>query len=104
VAWDRNAIRQSIEALSSGDALSSGAPADPRAARLIAQVFARSDDSELRFSCLRALNRLDVEEAHNELWRLSQDPSTQDSWRAICLLYFKGNTLSGQIVGLGGGL
>jgi hypothetical protein len=70
---------------------------------LIAKVFASSLDSELRFSCLRALNRLDVEEAHNELWRLSQDPSTEDSWRAICLLYFNGHTPSGQVAALGGG-
>jgi hypothetical protein len=97
VAWDRNAIRQSIEALSSG------APAHPHAARLIARVFTGSQDSELRFSCLRALNRLDVEEAHNELWRLSQAPSTQDSWRAICLLYFKGYAAPGQGAALGGG-
>ena len=97
VAFSANAIRQSIEALSSG------APANPRAARLIAQVFASSDDSELRFSCLRALNRLDVDEAHNELWRLSQDRSTEDSWRAICLLYMKGHTLSWPVAGLDGG-
>lgn len=97
VVWDRNTIRQSIEALSSG------APASPRAARLIARVFAGSQDTELRFSCLRALNHLDVEEAHNELWRLSQAPSTQDSWRAICLLYFKGIAPTGQGAALGGG-
>jgi hypothetical protein len=97
VTWDRNTIRQSIEALSSG------APANPQAAHLIARVFTGSQDSELRFSCLRALNRLDIEEAHNELWRLSQAPSTQDSWRAVCLLYFKGYAPTGQGAALGGG-
>lgn len=97
VAWDANTIRQSVEDLSSG------APANPRAARLIAQVFTSSADFELRFSCLRALRRLDVEEAHNELWRLSQDPGTADSWRAICLLYFHGGPANGQVAALGGG-
>ena len=97
VAWDANAIRQSVEALSSGDA------ASPRAARLIAQVFTNSNDFDLRFSCLRALHRLDVEAAHNELWRLSQNPTTGDSWRAICLLYFKGRTPGGQGAAMGGG-
>ncbi len=97
VAWDAGALRQSVEALSSG------VPANPRAARLIAQVFASSSDSELRFSCLRALHRLDVEVAHNELWRLSQDPSTEESWRAICLLYFNGHTSTAQVSALGGG-
>ena len=97
VAWDANSIRQSI------DALSLDAPANPRAARLIAQVFANSDDFELRFACLRALRNLDVEEAHNELWRLSQDPGTADSWRAICMLYFHGGPVTGQVAALGGG-
>jgi HEAT repeat protein len=111
VAWDRSAISESIEALSSGDALSSdalyaGAPANPRAARLIARVFSGSNDPDLRFSCLRALSRLNVEEAHNELWRLSQDPSTDDSWRAVCVLYFRGHTTTspaGSIARLGAG-
>ncbi|MGD0297378.1 MAG: hypothetical protein ABSE86_09690 [Bryobacteraceae bacterium] len=97
VAFNASAIRESI------DALSSGAPANKRAARVIGQIFASSEDSELRFSCLRALNRLDIEEAHNELWRLSQDRSTEDSWRAICLLYFKGHAYSSQVAALGGG-
>ena len=98
VAWDRNVIRQSIEALSSGT------PANPRAAKLFAQMFQSSDDFDLRFTCLRALHSLDVEEAHNELWRLSQNPTTGDSWRAICLLYFQGHTPAGQTAAMGGGL
>ena len=96
VVWNPSQIRESIEALSSG------APANPRAARLIAQVFARSEDSELRFSCLRALQHLDIEEAHNELWRLSQDTATNESWRAICLLYFNGDIATTQAAALGG--
>jgi hypothetical protein len=55
-------------------------------------VFARSGDSDLRFVCLRALQRLDLEEAQNQLWRLAQDPSTGDTWRAICLRFFNGDT------------
>ncbi len=98
VAWDRNAIRQSIEALASA------APANPRAARLIAQVFKSSEDFDLRFSCLRALHQLDLQEAHNELWRLSQNPATQDSWRAICLLYFQGHASAAPVAAMGGGL
>lgn len=98
VAWDRNAIRQSVEALSSS------ASVNPRAAKLIARMFQASDDSGLRFSCLRALRSLDMEQAHNELWRLSQNPSTGDSWRAICLLYFQGHSPSSQTSAMGGGL
>lgn len=97
VVWDPGQIRQSIDALSA----ESGAP--PRVARLIAEVFARSSDSELRFACLRGLQRLNFEQARNELWRLSQDPDTGESWRALCLLYFNGDTAPGQIVAAGGG-
>ncbi len=96
VVWDLSHIRESIEALSSG------APADARAAHLIAQVFARSEDAELRFACLHALQRLDIEEAHNELWRLSQAPGTAESWRTICLLYFNGDIATPQVAALGG--
>jgi hypothetical protein len=97
VSWDASAIRQSIEDLSSES------HAHQRAPRLIARVFTASGDPEVRFACLRALRRLDLEVAHNELWRLSQDPSTEESWRAICLLYFNGDTSTGQVAALGGG-
>jgi hypothetical protein len=83
--------------------LSAEAPANPHAARLIAQVFTSSGDIGLRFACLRALNRLEIEQAHNELWRLSQDSATENSWRAICILYFKGDAPTVPIAGLGGG-
>jgi len=86
VVWNGREIRQSIEALS----------ADPdaraRAPRLIAELFARSADSELRFVCLRALQRLDMDAAQNELWRLAQDTNTGDTWRAICLRFFNRDT------------
>lgn len=97
VMWGPDAIRQSVEALNSGPT------ANPRAARLVARVFASSEDAGLRFSCLRALQRLDVQEAHNELWRISQDPATQESWRAISLLYLNGDTSTAQAGTLGGG-
>ena len=85
VNWDPDQIRHSIEALSAEPRK------DSRAPRVIAQMFERSDDPELRIACLRALGRLDVYEARNELWRLSQDPLTADSWRTLCLLYLHGN-------------
>jgi hypothetical protein len=49
VVWDTDAIRKSV------DALSADAYARPEAQRLIAQVYARTGDSELRSACLRAL-------------------------------------------------
>ena len=78
-------IRRSIEALSEEP--------EPvlRAPHLIAEVFARSGDSEIRVSCLRALQRLNVQEARNELRRLSVDPSTGEGWRELCMLYLTGD-------------
>jgi hypothetical protein len=78
-------IRRSIEALSEEP------DARFRAPELIAEVFARSGDSELRVACLRALQHLDVEEARNELRRLSLDPGTGEGWRQLCLLYLSGD-------------
>src|SRR6202035_5616854 len=51
VVGDVDEIRRSVEALSEMQ------EADLRAPQLIAQVFARSGDSELRVTCLRALQR-----------------------------------------------
>jgi len=90
VAWNATTIRESV------DALANEPLAGPRAWRLIAQIFSRSGDSDLRHACLHSLQRLKVEEARNELWRLSQNPETGAEWRAICLLYFRGESMQGS--------
>jgi hypothetical protein len=74
-------IRQTI------DALSEEAGASPGAAHLIAQIFSRSSDYELRTTCLRALQRSGAQEARNELVRLSADANTTEAWRMLCLRY-----------------
>jgi hypothetical protein len=74
-------IRRSIETLSVAP------EAGLRAPQLIAEVFTRSGDAELRIACLRALQRLNVVEARNELRRLSQDPGTGEGWRELCQQY-----------------
>jgi hypothetical protein len=74
-----------------------------RAPQLVARVFAQSSDTELRITCLRALQRLNVEEARNELRRLSQDPGTGESWRELCLSYLKGDPGPIQAAAAGGG-
>ena len=83
VIWNGADVRESIEALAADPG------ADSRAPGLIATIFARSGDYEIRLACLRALRDLNVEQARNELLRLSQDPTTSSDWRAICLAYFK---------------
>jgi hypothetical protein len=86
VVGNLDEIERSLEALSELSTAGSQAP------QLIAKVFARSGDSELRLTCLRALQRLDVQEARNELLRLAQDPSTGPDWRELCLLYLNGDS------------
>jgi len=95
VVVDVDEIRRSV------DALSEMQEADLRAPQLIAQVFARSGDSELRITCLLALQRLNVEQARNELRRLSLDPGTGEGWRELCLLYLSG--AAGPVQAAGGG-
>jgi len=90
VLWNAATIRESV------DALANEPLAGPRAWNLIAQIFSRSGDSDLRYACLRSLQRRNVEEARNELWRLSQEPGTGADWRAICLLYFRGESMQGS--------
>ena len=82
VVWDADAIRESVEDLSSEPA------AGPQAPHLIAQVFQRSLDGKVRLACLRALERLNADPANRtpgcatcvaartELLRLSQDPES----------------------------
>jgi hypothetical protein len=91
------AIRRSV------DALSADQGAGLRAPQLIAQVFARSADSDLRFACLRALQRLNMDQARNELRRLSLDPATDASWRELCRLYLNGDPGPVQAAVAGGG-
>ena len=90
VVWNTLDISRSIQALASEP------DAGGHAVRLIADVFARSADTELRFVCLRALRRSELEQAHNELWRLSHDLNIGDTWRAICNRYLNGDTEPSQ--------
>ncbi len=94
VVGNLDEIERSLEALSEASE-----PA-PRSPQLIAKFFAHSENSELRIACLRALQRFNVEEARNELRRLSLDPSTGEGWRELCLLYL--NVDSAPVLAGGG--
>jgi hypothetical protein len=66
IVWDADAIRKSVEDLSTD------AHAGPEAQRLIAQVYARSGDSDLRSACWRAMQVF-----KNASTDASNDASTQ---------------------------
>lgn len=84
VVQDISEIQHAIATLSQAPFAVSGAP------KLIARVFERSENFEIRMTCVAALRRLDVQEARNELVRLSQDPKQSDFWRAATLATFEG--------------
>lgn len=102
VVWGADAIRDSIQRLSSEPA------AGARAPHLIAQVFQRSTDSELRMACLRGLERLTAvpsegshcarcAAARSELLRLSLDPGMEASWRELSRLYLAGKAPTSEL-------
>ena len=96
VVADVDRMQEAIQALSSNPEEGLRSP------QLIAKVFARSADSDLRIACLRALQRFNAEEARNELRRLALDPDTGEGWRQLCLTYLKSD--SGlELAGASGG-
>lgn len=91
-------ILQSIEDLAGNPRVAK------RSSALIAQVFTRSGDAELRFACLRALRQSKEVEARKELWRLALNDQIGDSWRAICLQFFRGDVAPAAGMAPGGTL
>ena len=97
VISSKDQVLQSIEDLSANPRTAA------RSASLIARVFAQSSDAELRFACLRALRFSTGVEARNELWRLSLNDEIGDSWRAICLQFFRGDVTPAVVAAGAGG-
>ena len=79
VVEDPSHIREAVDALSDTPFAVPGAP------QLIAQVFERSLNFEIRMACLESLRRINLQEARNQLLRMSQDPNQSDFWRAATL-------------------
>ncbi|HLH00403.1 MAG TPA: hypothetical protein VKX49_29125 [Bryobacteraceae bacterium] len=96
VVQDPAAIREAVTALAREPFRVHGA------SKLIAEVLERSEAFDIRMACLAALRRLDVQQARNELDRLSQDPKESGFWRAATVALFPDNrerpagTASGQ--------
>ena len=95
VVQDSSDIRHAI------DTLSREPFAAPQASQLIAQVFERSQSFEVRMACLADLQRLDVQEAKNQLLRLSRDPNQSDFWRAATLASLNGEPEPAVAAGAG---
>ena len=95
VNCDTGEIQHSIEALVLEP------KAKPRAARLIAQLLKRTDDSQLRIVCLRALSDPNLAQGRIELQRLSENPNATSSLRTLCVAYLKGGAEEPSAFGLG---
>ncbi len=95
VVRDPSQILEVIQTLSGETFAGPGAP------QLIAQVFERSRSVEIRMACLAGLRRLDVDEARNELLRLSEDTKQSDFWRAASLASFMGDPEGAVAAGSG---
>lgn len=94
-------IRNSSEIREVIDDLSAEVGVNPASAHLIAQIFSRSSDYELRTSCLRALKLSSAEQARDELRRISQDANTPADWRVLCLQYLNEEANTGGAAAFG---
>lgn len=95
IEWNAHDIRAAVEGVAVQP------QADRRAPSLIAQVFARSEDADIRVACLRALSHMDRDAARSQLLRISQDTHNTDGWRSLALLYLQGNSATGPVTGGG---
>jgi hypothetical protein len=69
-----------------------GSEAGASAASATAKIFARTKDDETRRACLDSLSRIGNPKAKNELLRISQNPSVEQTLRDIAAEYLRGFT------------
>lgn len=69
-----------------------GSEAGAGAASATAKIFARTKDDETRRACLDSLSRIGNPKAKNELLRISQNPSVDQTLRDIAAEYLRGVT------------
>jgi HEAT repeat protein len=67
-----------------------GSEAGAGAASATAKIFARTKDDETRRACLDSLSRIGNPKAKNELLRISQNPSVDQTLRDIAVEYLRG--------------
>ena len=71
VTWSLEAVRSSVRALAD-----QGMRPD-----LIAKLFRRTGDDELRMECVNALHKMDSQASRAEMARLISDPEVAPKWR-----------------------
>ncbi|HSE20776.1 MAG TPA: hypothetical protein VLB68_03935 [Pyrinomonadaceae bacterium] len=82
VSWNLNDVRRSLEFISEH-----GTEAGNKAVVATAKIFARTQDAETRRACLNSLSRISNPKARNQLLRISQNTSVDQSWRDLASQY-----------------
>jgi len=82
VSWNLNDVRRSLDFISEH-----GSEAGTKAVAATAKIFARTKDAETRRACLTSLSRISNPKARNQLLRISQNTSLDQSWRDLASQY-----------------
>jgi hypothetical protein len=84
VSWDIEEVKRSLQFITSHAAV-----ADSQAARVVAEIFSRTQDHETRLICLDSLSRINNVTAKSALTQISQDTELDLSWRQLSAQYLE---------------
>jgi len=82
VSWNLADVRRSLAFISEH-----GSEAGSTAVMAAAKIFSRTNDAEVRRACLNSLSRISNPKARNQLLRISQNSSLDQSWRDLAAQY-----------------
>ena len=82
VSWNLNDVRRSLAFISEH-----GSEAGSTAVMAAAKIFSRTNDTETRRACLDSLSKITNPKARNQLLRISQNVSLDQSWRDLASQY-----------------
>ncbi|HET6862861.1 MAG TPA: hypothetical protein VFH91_07425 [Pyrinomonadaceae bacterium] len=82
VSWNLNDVRRSLAFISEH-----GTEAGSTAVMAAAKIFSRTNDTETRRACLDSLSRISNPKARDQLLRISQNTSLDQSWRDLASQY-----------------
>ncbi len=78
VAWNLDSIRRSLNFIADH-----GDKADSTAVAATTKIFTRTNDDEIRRTCLESLSRISNPKARTELLKISQNQSLDKIWRDL---------------------
>jgi hypothetical protein len=78
-----------------------GSEADSRAIRATAEIFNRTQDDDIRRTCLESLARIDKPKARKELLRISQTEGLSATWKELISSYLSETKLAEPLASTG---